>query len=70
MGWFTCKHPAAALAVEKKSTVKNFDADFLYITHHLRCVNCQELVNIEYAQLKKSPKEFLGVPDAKSSRAV
>lgn len=56
---FKCKHPAAALIVEKDSTIEVIDNEFSKITHHLFCRQCRENVDICYAKLRCRPEAFL-----------
>lgn len=56
---FRCKHPAAALRVERKATVTPIDADFTSITYHLLCSHCGERVEVQYAEMVGGVEGFL-----------
>lgn len=49
--FFKCNHPADWLMVEKDQTVEPLDDDFESITFHLRCIKCNEKVDINYAKM-------------------
>jgi hypothetical protein len=62
MGLFTCKHKFKYLVVKKESTQKihaKYPEDFMHITHHLHCTNCNKDLNINYVELIEEVKEFL-----------
>lgn len=59
MSLFECKHPAEYLVVEKDSTEERQDKDFTRITHHLHCMKCHELIDIDYAKLNGGVDSFL-----------
>lgn len=59
IGWFKCKHPAAALRVARPETVVNVDEDFNSITYHLSCGHCGEPVDVHYSQLIGGVEAFL-----------
>lgn len=62
---FSCKHPAAGLAVERESTTEVVDVDFNRLTYHLWCQRCHEPVKIVHVSLRGGVDAFLQRAKAK-----
>lgn len=56
---FRCRHPAAALRVERDATTEPIDEEFTRITYHLICGNCGEKVEVKHAKLVGGVEGFL-----------
>ena len=57
--FWTCKHPAFWLAVEKDSTEEWVDVDFTRVTHHLFCQKCTKPVTVKYMKCNGGTEAFL-----------
>ena len=56
---FKCQHKSKHLAVARDETKKYLDEDFSKVTYHLFCQNCGEHIDVSYAKMRYSAKEFL-----------
>jgi hypothetical protein len=57
--FFSCKHPASELAVNKVHTAEVLDDDFEKITYHLFCLKCSAPVDITYVVCIGGVEKFL-----------
>lgn len=47
------------LGVQKDETIKYIDKNFNHVTYHLYCMKCGKKLDLTYADLKVSTKDYL-----------
>ena len=66
-GFGKCKHPFDRLSVLKNATQEpsaDYPTDFMHITHHYRCGECDEILTKTYSSCIGGVDAFLGRPSA------
>jgi hypothetical protein len=59
MNWFSCKHPAHRLGVDKEETRERQDEDFDVVTYHLICRGCGKRLELRHAVMRGGLDAFM-----------